>query len=151
VPVVAALAVAAPPTAALVTVRRCYGCGVPARPEDLYPALAGAYNTGDLDGLLALYAPDAVFVVKPGVVTNGPAELRATLQRLLELRAHLRIEPQAFVRSGEVLLVVGRYTFSGQRHDGTPFENESRFVDVLRQQPDGRWLIAVDDGIDANS
>jgi ketosteroid isomerase-like protein len=40
--------------------------------------------------------------------------------------------------------VLGKFTLSGRRRDGTPFENASRFADVLRRQPDGRWLIAVD-------
>jgi uncharacterized protein (TIGR02246 family) len=129
---------------------RCYGGDVPARPEDLHPALAAAYNAGDLDGLLALYAPDAVFVISPGRVTDGPAELRARLQRLIELGGRLEIEPQAFVRSADVVLVVGRYSHSGRRPDGMPFEVGGRFADVLRQQSDGRWLVAVDDGVDAN-
>lgn len=124
---------------------------VPTRPEELHPALTAAYNAGDLEGMLALYDPDAVFVIKPGRVTDGPAELRAVLQRLIELRAHLTVTPQTFVRSGDVLLVLGEYTHSGRQRNGTPFEIEARFVDVLRKQPDGRWLIAVDDGVSANS
>lgn len=123
---------------------------VPTRPEELHPALSAAYNAGDLEGMLALYDQDAVFVIKPDRVTDGPAELRAALQRLIELRAQLTINPQTFVRAGDVLLVHGEYTHSGQRRNGTPFEIESRFVDVLRRQPDGRWLIAVDDGVNAN-
>jgi ketosteroid isomerase-like protein len=123
---------------------------VSARPEDVHPALAAVYNAGDLDGVVALYAPDAAFVIKPGQVTDGPAELRAVLQRLVGLGAHLEIEPQAYVRSGDVVLVTGRYVHSGYRRDGTPFEVRSRFADVLGQQPDGRWLIAVDDGVSAN-
>jgi uncharacterized protein (TIGR02246 family) len=117
------------------------------RPQDLHPELSAAYNAGDLEGMLALYDPEAVFVVKPGRVTDGPAELRAALQRLIELRGHLTIDPSAFVPSGDVLLVLGRYALSGaRRRDGTPVELAGRFADVLRRQPDGRWLIAIDDG-----
>jgi uncharacterized protein (TIGR02246 family) len=120
------------------------------RPEEVHAALSAAYNAGDLEGVLALYDPDAVFVIKPGRVTDGPAELRLVLQRLVELRATLTVTPQTFVRSGDVLLVLGEYVHSGLRRDGTPFDIKARFVDVLRRQPDGRWLIAVDDGVNAN-
>jgi ketosteroid isomerase-like protein len=35
----------------------------------------------------------------------------------------------------------------GRRRDGTTLELAGRFADVLRRQPDGRWLIAVDNGL----
>jgi hypothetical protein len=35
------------------------------RPEELHPALTTAYNAGDLESMLALYDPKAVFVIKP--------------------------------------------------------------------------------------
>ena len=114
------------------------------KPEDLYPALAGAYNAGSLEGMLALYDPKAVFVIKPGRTTEGPAELRAALQHALGFRARLTITPQRFIRSNDVILVHGTWTLVGARPDGTPIERVSRFADVLRQKPDGRWLLAID-------
>lgn len=45
------------------------------RPEDIYPALSKAYNAGDLEALVSLYDPKAVFVIEPGRVKKGPAEL----------------------------------------------------------------------------
>ena len=117
---------------------------MPSRPEDLHAALAAAYNAGDLEGVLAFYDPDAVFVIKPGEVSDGPAQLRAALQRLVEFRGQLTIHPDSFVRSGDIVLALGSYTLSGHRRDGTPVNRESRFADVLRRQPDGRWLLAVD-------
>jgi uncharacterized protein (TIGR02246 family) len=119
---------------------------MPTRPQDLHPALTAAYNAGDLESMLALYDPRAVFVIKPGRVTDGPAELRAALQRLIELRGRLTVNPSSFVRADDIVLVLGRYTLSGRRRDGTPFELASRFADVVRRQPDGRWLLAVDNG-----
>ena len=116
------------------------------RPEDVYPALGEAYDAGDLEAMLALYDPKAVFVIKPGRVTEGPAELRAALQFLIDLRGRLTVHPHSFVRSDDVVLVVGTFTLTGRRRDGTPVERTARFADVLRRQPDGRWLIAVDNG-----
>jgi ketosteroid isomerase-like protein len=83
-------------------------------------------------------------VIEPGRVTDGPAQLRAELQRLTEFRGRLTIVPRSFVRSGDVVLVLGSYTLSGRRRDGTPVEREARFADVLRRQPDGGWLIVID-------
>jgi ketosteroid isomerase-like protein len=113
-------------------------------PEDIYPALGEVYNAGDLEALLSLYDPKAVFVIKPGRVTEGPAELRAALQRFIDLRARLTVRPHTFIRSDDLVLVLGEFMLVGRRHDGTPLDRKARFADVLRRQPDGRWLIAVD-------
>jgi uncharacterized protein (TIGR02246 family) len=114
------------------------------RPEDLYPRLCDAYNAGDLDAVLALYDPKAVFVIKPGRITEGPAELRAALQRVVELHGRMDVRPETFVRSDDLVLVLGQFSLTGTRHDGTSFARTARFADVLRRQADGRWLIAVD-------
>jgi uncharacterized protein (TIGR02246 family) len=116
------------------------------RPEDLYPALGEAYNAGDLEAMLALYDPKAVFVIKPNRVTEGPEELRAALQHLVDLRGRLTVTPHTFIRSDDLMLVLGTFTLTGRRRDGTPLDRASRFADVLRRQPDGRWLLAVDNG-----
>lgn len=114
------------------------------RPEELYPALSAAYDARDLDAVAALYEPNATFVIKPGRVTTTPAELRGALQHALDLAARLTVYPRTFIGSDDLVLVLGTFTLSGRRGDGTPFERTSKFADVVRRQPDGRWLIAVD-------
>ena len=114
------------------------------RPEDLYPALSEAYNAGDLEALVSLYDPKAAFVIKPGRVTESPAGLRGAMQHLVALRGRLTVNPRTFIRSDDLALVLGTFTLSGRRGDGTPFDRTSRFADVLRRQPDGRWLVAID-------
>ena len=115
-----------------------------ARPEDLYPALSEAHNAGDLEALVALYEPKAAFVIKPGRVTESPAELRGAMQHLVALRGRLTVNPRTFIRSDDLVLVLGTFTLSGRRGDGTAFERTSKFADVLRRQPDGHWLVAID-------
>lgn len=118
-----------------------------AKPEDLHPALVAAYNAGDVEAMFRLYDPKAVFVIEPGRVTDGPAELRAALERVIALGGHIAIQPRSFTRSGDVTLALGSYQLSGHRRDGSSVELAGRFADILRLQPDGRWLIAVDNGL----
>ena len=114
------------------------------RPEDVYPALCEAYNAGDLDALVSLYDPKAAFVIKPGRVTGTPAELRGAMHYLLDLGCRLAVDPRTFIRSDDIVLVLGTFTLSGRGENDVPFERTSPFADVLRRQPDGRWLVAVD-------
>lgn len=97
---------------------------------------------------MSLYDPKAVFVIKPGRVTESPAELRGAMQYLLALRGRLIINPRTFIRSDDLVLVLGTFTLSGCHGDGSPFERTSRFTDVLRRQTDGCWLLAVDNPYD---
>ena len=85
------------------------------RPEDIYPALSEAYNAGDLETLVSLYDPQAVFVIKPGRVTKSPAELRGAMQHLVALRGRLSVNPRTFIRSDDLVLVLGTFTLSGHR------------------------------------
>jgi len=77
------------------------------QPEDIYPALSEAYNAGDLEALVSLYDPKAVFVIKPGRITEGPAELHGAMQRLVALRGRLTVNPRTFVRSDDLVLSWG--------------------------------------------
>ena len=114
------------------------------RPEEIYPALSEAYNAGDLEALVSLYDPRAVFVIKPGRVTESPAELHSAMQHLVALNGRLTVNPGTFIRSDDLVLVLGTFTLSGRRGDSMPFDRTSRFADVLPRQPDGRWLVAID-------
>ena len=67
-----------------------------------------------------------------------------TLQRQIAVGGRLAVNPQSFTRSDDVVLVLGTFTLSGRRPDGTPLARTARFADVLRRQPDGSWRIAVD-------
>jgi ketosteroid isomerase-like protein len=44
-------------------------------PEALMRTFADRLNTGDLDGLVDLYEPDAVFEPQPGAVVHGHAAI----------------------------------------------------------------------------
>jgi ketosteroid isomerase-like protein len=74
-------------------------------PEDIYPALSEAYNAGDLEALVSLYDPKAVFVIKPGRVTESPAKLHGAMKHLVALRGRLTVNPRTFIRSDDLVLL----------------------------------------------
>jgi S1-C subfamily serine protease len=59
------------------------------RPEDIYPALSEAYNAGDLEALVSLYDPKAVFVIKPGRVTEG-LDCTSGVRRMIDTQIRQR-------------------------------------------------------------
>jgi uncharacterized protein (TIGR02246 family) len=113
-------------------------------PADTVDLLARALNRGDLDAALALYEPNAVLVVQPGRRARGTDELRAALAGFIALNPTLRTDKQHVTEASGIALYQGRWTLRGTDPAGQEVLLGGDSTDVLRQQADGRWLIALD-------
>ena len=115
-----------------------------AGPLDTVNSLMTAINSGDIDVAVSLYEPDAVMVAQPGQIARGRAAIRVALAGFISLKPTLRGHSQQIVQSGDIVLFCGRWTLKGTSPEGKKVEMGGVSSDVLRRQPDGRWLIAVD-------
>ena len=66
------------------------------------------------------------------------------LGRFVALKPTLRAQAQRVVEAGDIALYMGRWTLQGTDPAGQPVSMGGESTDVLRRQPDGRWLIALD-------
>lgn len=102
-------------------------------PNDLGRYFIERANAGDVDGLVALYEPDAVLAFPPGNLATGHAEIRKVFEGFVAAAPVLEPGRQhpALVSGGLALtastLTTGEVT-----------------VEVARRQPDGAWLWALD-------
>jgi uncharacterized protein (TIGR02246 family) len=113
-------------------------------PEALMRGFADRLNAGDLDGLVTLYEPSAVFEPQPGVVVHGHAAIRHALDELLAIGPTITAETVQVLAADDLALVVNQWAMTGTAPDGTDVRQEGRSADVVRRQPDGRWLVVVD-------
>lgn len=113
-------------------------------PLDTVNDLTAAINRGDLDSAVNLYEPDAVLVAQPGQIARGRAAIREALAAFVSLKPTLRGQAQQIVESGDIVLYCSRWTLTGTSPDGNKVEMGGVSSDVLRRQPDGRWLITID-------
>ena len=113
-------------------------------PKDMNAAFAAAFNSGDIEQLLALYEPDAVLAPQPGLRAVGLEAIREALLRLLGLGGTMRSENLYCLRSGDIALLQGSWTLSTADREGEPVELASRTAEVVRRQPDGSWLYVAD-------
>ena len=103
------------------------------RPQDLSNFFLERANAGDVEGLVALYEPDAVLAFPPGQLSVGHAEIRQAYTDLLAQRPVFTSGGQRPpLRNGDLAITSTRLPGGGTT------------VEVARRQPDGTWLWAID-------
>ena len=107
-------------------------------PEELTRLFVERANAGDLDGLVALYAPDAVLAFPPGSASVGHDAIRAVLAQMLD---HVSATGERFeqeellptLRHGDVALTATK-----------PRDGTGGRAQVVARQADGSWLRIID-------
>ncbi|MGH1589453.1 YybH family protein [Methylobacterium phyllosphaerae] len=101
-------------------------------PESLAALFNRRANAGDVEGLVALYEPDAVLAAGR-VVATGHAEIRSFYTDLLARKSDFPVpETLPPLRNGALAM-----TFARLPHGAFS-------VEVAREQADGTWLWAID-------
>jgi uncharacterized protein (TIGR02246 family) len=118
---------------------------VPIRePEQGFQVFTDAFNRGDIEALVALYMPNANFMVEPGRQVSGKDAIRAALEGLLSYGVPVAIEPLSLAVVDDIAQARGRWVLRGTSADGQPVDVGGTTADVLKRQPDGTWLVMID-------
>jgi uncharacterized protein (TIGR02246 family) len=119
---------------------------MPARkPEDCDLLLVEALGKGDLEAALALYEPNASFVLDSGQVITGLSAIREVMQGFLALKPKFTMEVKAVSNGDEnIALLRGKWNLSGTGPDGKPMTMSGNSTEVVRRQPDGSWKFIID-------
>lgn len=118
------------------------------KPEDVDKLLHEAImGTGDLDAAMALYEPDAVFLVSPEQVVTGRAAIREVLQGMIASSGSGSIDGVTAVECNDGTIAVTRTkgTMTVPGPDGELLTMPFHSVEVVRKQSDGTWLFVIDD------
>lgn len=122
----------------------------PSTPEGVVRAYVAAESRSDLDGVLALFAGDAVVMGEGWETASGRAELREMFERVLapsRFRGELRIDVDRVLEGDEFAVVQAQSTGTVTRLEyGATIDVPYRELFVLRRQGDGRtdfWMVAA--------
>lgn len=113
------------------------------RPEDLSRFFQERANAGDVDGLVALYEPEAVLASPPGQLATGSEAIRRFFERMVAGKPTFGGEPRPALRAGDLALTSTRFATAAVGPDGRPLTFNAT-VEVARRQPDGTWLWLID-------
>ena len=104
-----------------------------AEPNDIARLLWERMNAGDLDGIVALYEPEAVLALPDGQVAAGHAAIRAAFGKLLATQSHfLPGEQRPALRVGDLALTSARVASGAVT------------AELARRQSDGSWRWVID-------
>ncbi|MFM1989434.1 MAG: hypothetical protein RJA99_2391 [Pseudomonadota bacterium] len=115
-----------------------------ATPEALVARFAQRFNAGDLDGLMALYAPGGVFVPAPGAGLGTPAAIREATAGFLAAKLPIELAVRHVYRTGDLALAVVDWSIRGTAADGRPMSLAGTATDVLRRDAEGGWRYLID-------
>jgi len=103
-------------------------------------------NAGDIEGLLALYEPEATIVAGSEGLLVGREKIRGFLEPLIAMKAVMDMGDVTVVPLDDNLAVLHhdwRATMTGP--DGKPVEMTGKATEIVRRQADGTWLFLLDD------
>jgi len=115
--------------------------------EDIHPSVEARVNDQDLDGLMALYAPDATMVLPDGSTVTGTEAIREQWAGLLAMNGRMTLRSRYAIEAGDLAVLSNEWTFTaGDQTMG------ATTAEVARRQADGGWRYVIDHpfaGLDA--
>jgi ketosteroid isomerase-like protein len=108
-------------------------------------AMTSAFHQGDIDGIMHTYEPGAVVVGEPGTPVSGTPALRAMFAGFIAAKAQFTFLGHEVIQAEDVALHLMPWRMAGVAPDGAAVAASGLSVAVLRRQPDGRWLMVIDD------
>jgi ketosteroid isomerase-like protein len=106
-------------------------------PEEICYLFQRYMAQGDLDSVLSVYDPEAIFLNQTGEVKKGGAALRQELAPFAARKAIFNFNVRQVVQTGDIALMHTDWNVSGSQ------PRSVYAIEVARRQPDGtwRWLI----------
>lgn len=114
-------------------------------PDQAHALFAKAMNEKNLEQLCAMYADDAVMVLRSGnLKVQGKSTIRKVFTEMIAALESLELDIIYQVRSEDTVLFRSKYRSVYHTSDGVKHDVVSSGIEVLRKQPDGTWLFTID-------
>ena len=119
-------------------------------PEQVHELWTNAFKAADRDALLDLYESSAVLAPAPDEVHEGHEAIGAALDAFLGLKPTFDMNLVQVVKAGDLAILYSRWDLVGTDPNGSEVRMGGVTSDVVRQQADGHWLMAIDNPFGGN-
>jgi uncharacterized protein (TIGR02246 family) len=119
---------------------------MPARtPEEVDTLFEQGMNRGDAKSVAALYEENAVLVAQPGMVVKGRSAIEQALEGIVAGGTSFKLNVVRKLVAGDTAVVYNEWTGTTPAPGGEATKLNGKAIEILRRQPDGNWLFAIDD------
>jgi uncharacterized protein (TIGR02246 family) len=111
---------------------------------ELREAYIKAQNAGDTEGLVALFADDAVLMPAHDPAATGKDAIRSWMQsQHKQFTFELTVNQTELEVAGHWAFTRGTYTLKATpQPGGSTIEDKGKYLNIVAHQPDGSWKLA---------
>jgi ketosteroid isomerase-like protein len=117
---------------------------LPTDPEGVIPSLIERFNSGTVEAMMALYAPEAVFIANDGRTVTDRTEITAQFQRDISLGLPLKAKVRHVFVADDTAQIVVDWSIDGKGTDGKDVHLGGSASDIVRRGEDGLWRYIID-------
>ncbi|MFX0197844.1 MAG: YybH family protein [Candidatus Hodarchaeota archaeon] len=109
-------------------------------------ALGTAITTNDVEGVMSLYADDAILMPPNQAAIVGKEAMRSWQETVFETHSfEFKIDSKEIVVDGDLAFSRGTLNLTvTSKTDGESFSSEGKYIVILRRQNDGSWKATHD-------
>jgi ketosteroid isomerase-like protein len=117
---------------------------LPTEPEGVIPSLVERFNSGKIEAMMALHAPESVFIENDGRAITDHVEIAARLERDIKFGLPLVAKVRHVFVAGDIAQIVADWSIDGTGSDGKDVHLRGSACDIVRRGADGRWRYIID-------
>ena len=114
-------------------------------PSEIHDYFTNAVNQHDAEAVLAMYDPAGVAVQLDGSKVTGREAILAMCEGLVGALRQIKGTTRTLFVSGVLALTSGDWIAEIVLPDGSVTTAQGTTAEVSRRQPDGTWLVVIDD------
>ena len=107
--------------------------------QDIHPTVERTVDTGDVEGLVTLYAADASMVLPDGSTVTGREAIREVATQVVAMQGRMTVSTRYVIEAGDLAILSNEWTLTAGGESLSAITAE-----VARRQPDGGWLYVID-------
>ncbi len=107
-------------------------------------AMTAAFHDGNIEEVMAAYEGKATIVFEPDAPVSDPALIRQAFETSFAIKPRFTYSGHEVFMAGDIAVHFAPWRMTGTTPDGQAIEQSGLSVAVLRRQPDGRWLMVID-------